>query len=381
MKTIVASILALAIAMPLVAAGEFGDPIRGQSLFVNKQCVECHAVRGAGGRIGPDLGRTAAKRSFFELVAAMWNHSPMMDEKILESRLVRPTFTGDELADLLAFIYFLNYFDEPGDPKSGKALFAEKHCIQCHAIGREGGTTGPRLDRLPRGTSPIQIAQKLWNHGPVMLAMMRARSLQTPTFKENEILDLFAYLRAHGERTAARDFRSAGNPNNGMKAFRSKGCTTCHAVFGDGGEIGPDLGSTELRGSVTQLAGRMWNHWPAMADAMEAMGMRSPVFRDEELADIFAYIFISRYHGEAAAADLGRTIYVKKGCSSCHGVAREGNVGPSLRRIHAESKERVAQRLWNHAPAMWSRMGAEKIPWPRFEPHELAALLRFLATE
>ena len=57
---------------------DFGDPIRGQSLFVEKGCVQCHAVRGTGGRVGPDLGRTAVKGSFFELAAGMWNHSPVM---------------------------------------------------------------------------------------------------------------------------------------------------------------------------------------------------------------------------------------------------------------------------------------------------------------
>jgi cytochrome c551/c552 len=161
-----------------LAVAGFGDPTKGQSLFVSKGCVECHAVRGAGGRVGPDLGRTAVKGSFYEISAAMWNHSSTMGEKMAELRLVRPTFRESELADLLAFLYFLNYFDEPGDPNVGKVLFAQKHCIQCHSLGRIGGVSGPRLDTLPRGTSPLRIAQDLWNHGPAMIPAVRRMGLE-----------------------------------------------------------------------------------------------------------------------------------------------------------------------------------------------------------
>src|SRR6266498_4333029 len=103
-----------ALLLPRAASASVGDPMRGQSLFVAKGCVQCHAVRGAGGRIGPDLGRTAVKGSFYEIAAALWNHALTMSDKMKEFRLVRPSFRDDELADLLAFLYFLNYFDEPG---------------------------------------------------------------------------------------------------------------------------------------------------------------------------------------------------------------------------------------------------------------------------
>src|ERR1700693_5180674 len=100
--------------LPRTASAGVGDPTRGQSLFVGKGCVQCHAVRGAGGRIGPDLGRPAVKGSFSHITPAPWNHSAAMDEKMLQFRLARPSFEKEELRDLLAFLYFLNYFDEPG---------------------------------------------------------------------------------------------------------------------------------------------------------------------------------------------------------------------------------------------------------------------------
>jgi mono/diheme cytochrome c family protein len=362
------------------AQADLGDPTRGQSLFVSKGCVECHAVRGAGGRVGPDLGRTAVRGSFYEIAAALWNHSLVMGDKMKEFRLVRPTFKENELADLLAFLYFLNYFDEPGDPEVGKVLFAQKHCIQCHGLGKQGGVSGPRLDTFPRGSSPLRIAQDLWNHGPVMVPAIRRRGLDIPTFNGSEIIDLFAYLRIQGQqRQAAREFRSAGDPGRGKSLFREKGCSRCHSVLDGGPSIGPDLGKGDLRGSVTQLAGRMWNHWPAMVEAMGALGMSPPTFKGEDVADVFAYLFVSRYDGRAGDLSRGRTVYRQKECAVCHGQNGEGVSGPSLRSLGGESKERITQRMWNHAPQMREKMGAQQIPWPRITPEDLAALLALIA--
>lgn len=366
-----------------VLSADVRDPMKGQRLFVSKRCADCHAVRGNGGRIGPDLGRTAVKGSFYEIVAAMWNHTQVMNEKMVESRLVRPSFADEELGDLMAFLAFLNYFDEPGDAKIGKALFAQKHCIQCHRVGKEGGGSAPPLDRIPRGTPPLQLARDLWNHGPAMVPLMRSKGMAMPSFNENEILNLFAFLRSQGPRQKARTFRSAGDPVKGKALFATKGCALCHSFYGKGGAgMGPDLGNSDLRGSVTLLAGRMWNHWRGMTAAMEAQGMSTPTFQGEELADLFAYIVVTRYDGPAGDRAKGRTAYTEKGCSSCHGEDGAGGIGPALRSLTTgESRERIASRMWNHAPKMGVTMTSQQIPWPRFDASELAGMLAFLAEE
>jgi len=368
---------------PLAADDGIGDPVRGQSLFVAKGCVGCHAVRGHGGRVGPDLGRTPAKGSFFEIAARMWNHSGMMGEKMQEFRTPRPVFEDDDLSHLTAFLYFLNYFDEPGDPRIGKVLFTEKHCVQCHQLGDEGGSEGPGLDELPRGTSPLRIAQDLWNHGPAMITSMRRRGLTVPVFNGDEIIDLFSYLRSQGRRRSNREFQSAGDPERGKLLFESNGCQRCHQVFGSEPGIGPDLGRSELRGSVTQLAGRMWNHLPAMSEDMKALDIEFPVFAEDDLAEIFAYLFFSRYDGEQGDAERGRVQFEAKGCAACHGLYGEGRgvgMGPAIRETTAgESKEHIVQRMWNHAPEMGKRMVHKQLDWPRFTADELADLLAFLA--
>ncbi len=226
----------------------------------------------------------------------------------------------------------------------------------------------------------MQIAQALWNHGPRMVAAMKARGLDVPTFQGEEILDLMAYLRSHGRRIAAPQFQSAGDPATGRRLFTSKGCVRCHGVFGEEDEIGPDLGRAELDGSVTQLAGRMWNHWPAMASAMQALEMQPPTFQGSDLADVFAFIIFSRYDGQKGDPARGRRVYAEKGCSACHGPQGEGKVGPVLREIAPrESKEALVQRMWNHAPGMSLLMASKNLRWPRLEPQEMADLLAFFA--
>ena len=379
---VASSLLFLSVPLATTAASvEMGDPIQGQVLFAAKSCVSCHAVRGAGGRIGPDLGRTAAKGSFFEIAADLWNHSVGMNEKIEELRMVRPSFTADELKDLITFVYFLNYFDEPGDPRYGRVLFTEKHCIQCHRAGGEGGTAGPSLEELPRGISPLRLAEGLWNHGSAMLESMRRRGLDLPQFHNTEIIDIFAYIRSQGQGRVTREFESPGDPGRGERAFKAKGCTHCHDVFGDDSNIGADLGRVELHGSVTQIAGRMWNHWPAMASAMEALDLQLPTFREGELADLLAYVYVSRYRGAGGDPLRGGAVYGDLGCAFCHGLEGEGTLGPPLNQVTPTAgAEQIIQGMWNHAPAMWEEMGAHQMPWPRFDAQELTDLLSFLVS-
>ena len=124
----------------------------------------------------------------------------------------------------------------------------------------------------------------------------------------------------------------------------------------------------------------MWNHWPAMSSAMESIGMAPPTFAGDELADVFAYIFLVRYAGPPSDPARGAALYVERGCVRCHGAGGEGGVGPQLRgRMAGEAPEEILQRMWNHAPGMLERMSSQGSTWPRFEAGEVADLLTFLA--
>lgn len=50
-----------------------GDPLRGKAVFEGQRtsCITCHTVQGRGGRIGPDLTTTGARRTARDLLEAI----------------------------------------------------------------------------------------------------------------------------------------------------------------------------------------------------------------------------------------------------------------------------------------------------------------------
>lgn len=81
-----------------------GDPEKGKLVFERKGCARCHAINGEGGKIGPELAQTSHPHPPIELVGMMWNHSPTMTALMQAMGIPRPTFQGNEMADLLAYL-------------------------------------------------------------------------------------------------------------------------------------------------------------------------------------------------------------------------------------------------------------------------------------
>jgi mono/diheme cytochrome c family protein len=177
-----------------------------------------------------------------------------MSERMHEIRLSRPTFTEEEMGSLIAYLYYLRYLGEPGNPLEGEMLFSEKGCIKCHSIGGKGGNIGPRLDEMKLYGSPLYMAQAMWNHGPEMDARMRALGIRRPRFEGREIVDLIAYIQKASDGTSKEKvYMFPGDPTDGEKLFASKGCIDCHAVRGKGATIGPDLGKASYIGALQRL--------------------------------------------------------------------------------------------------------------------------------
>src|SRR5439155_20920118 len=53
--------------------GKLGDPARGEKVYRRKElgCVLCHAIAGAGGRVGPDLASIGASAPVDYLVESV----------------------------------------------------------------------------------------------------------------------------------------------------------------------------------------------------------------------------------------------------------------------------------------------------------------------
>lgn len=185
---------------------EPGSPNRGRKLFAEKGCANCHAVRGVGGWAGaPDLGRRREEfvRSITEVAGFMWNHGVAMWQQ-MEKREVAPVpLHGNDMADLIAYLYFINYFDKAGDPVRGKELFAQKSCIQCHAVTPGRMSFGPNLSTSKAVGSPIETITAMWNHARAMEPFMRGKGIPWPKFEAGEMADLMEYLYTQHEAAAS----------------------------------------------------------------------------------------------------------------------------------------------------------------------------------
>ncbi len=357
--------------------------LAGWDVFNAKGCGKCHAIRGVGGGVGPDLGRIAGAGSFFDLGAAMWNHLPKMGARMREARVEKPTLTPREAADLVAFLFTAQYFDESGDAKAGAALFASKGCARCHAVGGAGGDVGPALDPLKKANSPVLVAAAMWNHGPAMAATMKAKGIPRPAFRSREMLDLIAYIVQAAKDTSGETAQVVpGTPERGQKLFAERHCAACHAVGGKGPKVGPDLGRAGHHVSITEFAARMWNHGPAMWAKMRERGITPPTLSGQDMADILAYLYTGRYFDERASVTRGAELVRVRGCTTCHSVRGKGGTLAAdfaTSRVVATPASLVAG-MWNHSSYMEAKARQQEVAWPTLSGRDLADLSAYLAS-
>ncbi len=214
------------------------DPSRGGQLFVSKGCVKCHAVQGEGGKTGPDLGKIGLGGTQLDLAAKIWNHAPFMIAEMEHAGIAQPTLTGQEFTEITAYLYFLRFFDEPGNAASGEYLFDQKGCISCHLVSGKGNDGGPGLDEFPRNASPVFLSQAIWNHSLRMMARMVRIGKSWPNFNGTEMMDTLAYIKTKAKGAEEPFFFKPGNPREGRAVFNAKGCTNCHSVHGEGAKDG-----------------------------------------------------------------------------------------------------------------------------------------------
>ena len=85
------------------------DPNRGKQLFVERKCVLCHSVNGAGGKVAPALDAIDNRREvdLLDFAARMWRGSYAMVE-LQEAELDYVIeLEGSEIGHLAAFAYDL----------------------------------------------------------------------------------------------------------------------------------------------------------------------------------------------------------------------------------------------------------------------------------
>jgi len=287
------------------------------------------------------------------------------------------------MGDMVAFLYFLNYFDAPGEPDEGAALFSEKRCGTCHSLGGQRGGPGLPLDRYGRYASPLFLVGAMWSHGPAMTGTMKKMGVPRPRFEGRDIAHLFAYVqKASTEKSEDKIYMVPGRPVKGEEIFVGKGgCAQCHSIRGNGGGHGPDLDRKKLHKSVTEIASLMWNHGPDMWAKMRAVGVKMPRLSEQEISDLVAYLFFIQYFDPPGNVVEGQRLYMEKGCVLCHYAPAESTkaIAPDLSRTATlASPFELVAAMWNHAPVMEAHIRERGLAWPRFGGDEVRDLVEFI---
>ncbi len=267
-----------------------GDARKGERLFTDKACVQCHSVGGTGGSVGPALDRLKRANSPVLVAAAMWNHGPRMAEAMRARGIPRPTFEGQELVDLIAYIVSAAKDGAgeteqvvPGTPDRGQKLFTDRKCAACHPVAGRGPRVGPDLGGPGHHISLTQFAARMWNHGPAMAARMKERGIDVPALSGQDMADILAYLYV------SHYFDERGSAARGRQLVQAKGCLTCHAVRGRGGRVAADFATSTVVRTPTGFVAGLWNHSKLMEAQAEKQRVAWPELSGRDLADLSAY--------------------------------------------------------------------------------------------
>ncbi|MEK7407536.1 MAG: cytochrome c [Acidobacteriota bacterium] len=265
-----------------------GDAGRGKALFSAKKCSTCHSLTPEEGKgPGPPVSRWPAIANRIRWSEHMWNHSgPMMAE--MKKKGIRwPTFTLQEMVDLL--VYVRNLPKRPDerpslvlqDPSAGEKVFRERGCARCHTVGAPETGKIDLVGVARAARTFTELGVRMWNHLPQMRQRAAAVRFEFPTLSENDMSQVIAYL------FAKRYFEEKGKPARGRAVFAGKKCGSCHD---QPVSVAPSLQDKRGQFSAHGMAAALWQHGPKMQGDMEKRKIPWPVFSGGEMADLIAFL-------------------------------------------------------------------------------------------
>jgi cytochrome c1 len=133
-----------------------------------------------------------------QFAANMWNKAPAMTKEMARRKIPLPQLNAGEMADIVGYLYSVQYFARPGDARRGQELLSSKGCLRCHAVRGKGGNVGPDFERAKELDQPVTVVAAMWNHASGMAEKMREKAVTWPAFTEQEMGDLVAYLQTFG---------------------------------------------------------------------------------------------------------------------------------------------------------------------------------------
>ncbi len=171
-----------------------GAAEEGRIVFTEKNCAECHSVQGVGARVGPDLARRGVRWDLTQFAAAMWNKAPGMTAQMQARGIHVPELDAGEIADLVAYLYSVQYFAESGDAQTGRQLLRSKKCLTCHSFNGQGTGIAGDLAESAGMVSPAEVISAVWNHWSHIEAGDDP-GIPWPAISAEEMADIAAFLQ------------------------------------------------------------------------------------------------------------------------------------------------------------------------------------------
>jgi cytochrome c2 len=174
--------------------------------------------------------------------------------------------------------------------------------------------------------------------------------------------------------------QAPGDAERGRRLFETKQCARCH-VPREARGVGPPLETLRRPQGAYELAGRLWNHAPAMMTVLSAEGMRWPDIPVAEMGDLMAYLGADAARDPVPDPQKGQRLLIGKSCLKCHRYAGEGaRVAGDLaeHRDDYAPAARWAATTWAHAPRIAAKALERGILYPRFNDDEMTHLVGFL---
>jgi mono/diheme cytochrome c family protein len=125
----------------------------------------------------------------------MWNKAPTMTAAMKKRGISVPQLRPEEMADIVAYLYSVRYFAEPGSKQAGLTVARDKGCLRCHGASAERAKGASDLG-AKRLESPAAVIAALWNH-PVIAPAGSAAAKAWPQLRRR-MADVAALLRSVG---------------------------------------------------------------------------------------------------------------------------------------------------------------------------------------
>jgi mono/diheme cytochrome c family protein len=242
-------------------------------------------------------------------------------------------FTPDELNGLVAYLETLG--EAPAYSAQAANLF-QHNCGACHKVNGQGGNIGPDLTSVGNRHDLSFFAPFISNPSSVVTGATM------PAFQnklsQDQINDLAAYLSslrggtatpAPSATTAPAPTVTSSGPVDPANLYHTY-CEGCHGVNQQGG-IGPALTPSALADtSSSDLANTIANG----EDQMPGFSNRLSSAQINGLANFLKNPPSSTATAPAApgasSAPISGAQIFSTYCAGCHGVSRQGGIGPAL---------------------------------------------------